>query len=197
MRATRLPLLIVAIFAVALVGCSSSSKTSTPSSSSAGGSSTTTSLPPLPTTAPGDPDQTPNPIPFDVGEIAARSNGWVIGVAHVVRPLHNADLPALPAGQQYVGVDITMTNGGTATVTVDTRKIFGVTDQSGHGHAAISRAKGTSGLDGSYAPGTKKLGRMIFAVPVKKQLLLLLDGPAIHTQRTIFQVDPPNHPAHD
>jgi hypothetical protein len=38
---------------------------------------------------------------------------------------------------------------------------------------------------------------MIFAVPVGKQLLLTLDGPAIHSQQTIFQVDPPNHPAQD
>jgi hypothetical protein len=38
---------------------------------------------------------------------------------------------------------------------------------------------------------------MVFAVPVGEQLLMLVDGPAMHTQRTVFQVDPPTHPAED
>ena len=127
---------------------------SLPNSIDSGASTTTTtSLPPVSTTAPGDPDQTPNPIPFDVGEIAARSGGWLIGVTRVIRPLTDAALPSLPAGQQYVGVDITMSNDGSAAVTVNSRSIYGLKDETGHGHVAISGAKGSSGLDGSYKPG--------------------------------------------
>jgi hypothetical protein len=191
LRTARGGVLVVALAAATLVGCSSSGS---PSSRA----STTTSAPSqLPTTAPGNPDETPNPIPFDVGELAARSNGWRIGVTRVVRPLNVAGLPSLPAGEEYVGVDITMINDGSGPVAVNTRRIFGLNDQTGRGHAAVAGPKGTTGLDGSYAPGTKRTGRMIFAVPVGKQLLMLLDGPAIHTQRTIFQIDPPNHAAVD
>jgi hypothetical protein len=206
LRTTRGGVLVLALAAATLVGCSSSgspssnSPRSNPPSSRA--STTTSALPQLPTTAPGNPDETPNPIPFDVGELAARSNGWRIGVTRVVRPLNVAGLPSLPAGEEYVGVDITMINDGPINdgfgpVAVNTRRIFGLNDQTGRGHAAVAGPKGTTGLDGSYAPGTKRTGRMIFAVPVGKQLLMLLDGPAIHTQRTIFQIDPPNHPAVD
>jgi hypothetical protein len=191
LRTMRGGVLVVVLAAATLVGCSSSG------SPSSRASTTTSSLPQLPTTAPGNPDETPNPIPFDVGELAARSNGWRIGVTRVVRPLNAAGLPSLPAGQEYVGVDITMINDGSAPVAVSTRRIFGLNDQTGRGHAAVAGPKGTTGLDGSYAPGTKRTGRMIFAVPVGKQLVMLLDGPAIHTQRTIFQIDPPNHPPVD
>jgi len=198
LRPTRTPLPIAAILAVALVGCSSPGKTSTPQSTSSeptssAASSTTVSIPESATTAPGDPNLVPNLIPFDVGEITARPNGWVLGVTKVVRPFAGNGLPALPSGQEYVAVDIKMSYDGTGRVAVDTRKIFGVNDQTGKGHVAIAGAQGTTGLDGTYAPGTNKSGQMVFAVPVKKQLLLLLNGPVIHTQRTIFQVDPPKH----
>ena len=179
---------------VALASCSSSHSSAKPPAST---TSTVPAPPLLSTTAPGDPNQTPNRIPFDVGEIPARPNGWRIGVTRVVRPLPAAGLPALAADEQYVGVDISMIYDGTAPVTVNARSIFGVTDQTGHAHVAVRGAQGVTGLDGSYSSGTKRTGRMIFAVPVGKQLLLLLDGPKISTQRTIFQVDPPNHPPED
>jgi len=199
LRTMRALVLVTALTAAALAGCSSSGSTAKPgsTSSTSAASTTTGSLPALPTTAPGDPDQIPNPIPFDVGEIAARSNGWRMGVTRVVRPFTGADLPPLPANEQYVAVDIMLSYDGTAPVTVNARKVFGVTDQEGHGHVAVSGARGVTGLDGSYTAGTTRTGRMIFAVPIGEQLLMLLDGPAIHTQRTIFQVDPPNHPAQD
>jgi hypothetical protein len=197
LRATRTSLLMAALIAVALVGCSSSSKTSTPSTAS-GASSTTVSLPPLTTTTLGDPNDTPNPIPFDVGEIPARPNGWRVGVTKVVRPLTASGLPALPAGQEYVGVDIIMMyDGSGGPETVDARKLFGLRDQTGRGHAAITGAMGTTGLDGKYTAGSNHTGRMIFAVPVGKQLLMSLDGPVIGTQVTVFQIDPPNHPLVD
>ena len=201
MRTTRLRVLAAAFTAVLLAGCSSSGSTAKPASSTtstgSGESTTTGSLPDLPTTAPGDPDQIPNRIPFNVGEIAARANGWRMGVTRVVRLLTAAGLPALPAGQQYVAVDITLIYDGTTAVTVNARRVFGVNDISGTGHVAISGSQGVTGLDGTYTAGTKRSGRMVFAVPVGKQLLMLVDGPAIHTQRTVFQVDPPTHPAED
>jgi hypothetical protein len=192
----RISVVVIALVAIVLAGCSSSGSKASRSNDSAA-STSTTALPPLPTTAPGDPDQTPNPIPFDVGEIAARSGGWLVGVTHVVRPLGDAALPSLPAGQEYVGVDIKMSYAGASPVTVSSRDVFGVNDVTGKGHAAISGAKGTTGLDGTYSSGTTKTGRMIFAVPTGKQLLMLMNGPAIKTQNTVFQVDPPTHPPVD
>jgi hypothetical protein len=195
LRTTRVVTLVSVLIAVLLVGCSSSGSTAKPASSTS--STTSGSLPQLSTTAPGDPDEVPNRIPFNVGEIAARPNGWRMGVTRVVRPLTAAGLPALAAGQQYVGVDITLIYDGTTPVTVNTRRVFGVNDITGTGHTAISGSQGSTGLDGTYTAGTERSGRMVFAVPVGKQLLMLVDGPAIHTQRTVFQVDPPTHPAED
>jgi len=201
LRTTRLIILVSAVIAILLTGCSSSGSTAKPASSTpstGGGESTTTgSLPQIPTTTPGDPNLVPNRIPFNVGEIAARVNGWRMGVTRVVRPLAAAGLPALAAGQQYVGVDIMLSYDGTTPVTVNTRRDFRLNDSRGKGHAAISGGQGSTGLDGAYTAGTERSGRMVFAVPVGQQLLLLVDGPAMHTQRTVFQVDPPTHPAED
>ena len=195
MRTTRVIILVSAVIAILLTGCSSSGSTAKPASSTS--STTSGSLPQIPTTTPGDPNLVPNRIPFNVGEIAARVNGWRMGVTRVVRPFSAAGLPALTAGQQYVGVDITLSYDGTTPVAVNTRRDFRVNDSRGKGHAAISGSQGSTGLDGMYTAGTERSGRMVFAVPVGQQLLMLVDGPAMHTQRTVFQVDPPTHPAED
>ncbi len=115
----------------------------------------------------------------------------------MTRPFSAAGLPALPAGQQYIGVTITMMYDGSGSIPVESRKLFGLNDQTGKGHSAISGPQGTTGLDGTYTSGTNKTGQMVFVVPVGKQLVMTLDGPVIKTQRTIFQIDPPNHPAAD
>ena len=196
MRTTRNPVFLAVLVAAALVGCSSSGSTAKPGTSTSTPTSTSTGLT-IPTTAPGDPNQVPNRIPFDVGEMVGRPNDWRMGVTKVLRPLTLAGLPALPKGLQYVGVDFTLINDGTASVTVNARKIFGVADAKGHVHKVIAGAHGVTGLDGSYAPGSTHSGRLIFAVPPGQDLVMLLDGPAIHTQRTVFQVDPPNHPPAD
>jgi hypothetical protein len=151
----------------------------------------------IPTTAPGDPDQVANRIPFNVGELVGRSHDWRMGVTKVRRPLTMVGLPPAPKGQQYVGVDFTLINDGTASVTVNARKIFGVADAKGRVHNVVAGAQGVTGLDGTYAPGSTHTGRLIFAVPTGQDLVMLLDGPAIHTQRTVFQIDPPNHPPAD
>ncbi|MDP9336358.1 MAG: hypothetical protein M3Q30_24010, partial [Actinomycetota bacterium] len=54
-----------------------------------------------------------------------------------------------------------------------------------------------SGLDSRFSPGAIRTGQLIFAVPVGRQLRMLLDGPAIGTQRAVFQIDPPKTPPRD
>jgi hypothetical protein len=179
---------------VILAGCSSSAKDASHGSTT---SSTPRSLvlPPAPT---GDPNETPNPIPYNVGEPIGLPNGWRMQVTRVHRPYAaTTGLTALSAGQQYVGVDLAMGNDGTAPVTVDSHKIFLVSDSAGGLHAVLKGAAGVKGLDGTYAPGARRSGSLVFAVPVGKDLQLLLDGPAIHTQKAVFQVDPPTTPLRD
>jgi hypothetical protein len=174
----------------ALASCSSSpAKVAEPAS-------TTTSLS-IPTGPTVDPDQQLNAIPYNVGERIGLPNGWSVEVTRVHRPYAAPGLPSLSAGRQFVGVDLTLNNEGAAPVTVDARRIFTLTDTTGKSHAVVSSAEGEQGLDGTYAPGTTKTGRLVFAVPVGLDLQMLLDGPVIHTQRSLFQIDPPKTPARD
>ena len=76
------------------------------------------------TTTPGDPDQQPNAIPYNVGERIGLPNGWQMQVTRVRRPFAAAGLPALPPGREYVCIDLTMSNHGDAAVTVNTRAII-------------------------------------------------------------------------
>ena len=196
MRTTRNLAVMAALVAATCVGCSSSGSTANPGTSTSSPATTPTGLT-IPTTAPVDPDLVPNAIPFDVGEMVARSHDWRMSVTKVLRPLTAVGLAALPAGQQYVGVDFTLINDGTASVTVNARKIFGLVDAKGRVHKPINGAQGVTGLDGTYAPGSTHAGRLIFVAPAGQHLIMALDGPAIHTQRTVFQIDPPTHPAND
>ena len=185
-------------FAVAvLASCSGSSPKSAGSGSTTSStlSQPTFSVPPPST---GDPNLIPNPIPYNVGEPIGLVNGWRMQLTRVHRPYTAATgLPALPAGQQYVGVDLTMGNEGSAPVTVDSHKIFTVTANARGSYTPVKGAAGVKGLDGTYAPGDRRSGTLVFAVPVGKPLQLLLDGPAIHTQKALFQVDPPTTPPRD
>ena len=191
-RASVLAVVVVVVITVVVAGCSTSG-------SPAKGTPTSTSGPGLtvPTTTGGDPNLTPNPIPFNVGEIAARSNDWRMGVTKVTRPLAGTALSVPPAGQEYVGVDFMLANDGTDPRTVNARALFQLIDEKGKRHRVVAGALGLTGLDGSYAPGATKEGRLVFAAPVGQDLLLGLDGPLIGTQRTVFQVDPSTHPAQD
>jgi hypothetical protein len=151
----------------------------------------------LSTTAPGDPDQIPNAIPYNVGEPIGLPNGWRLEVTRVHRPYAASGLPALSTGQQYVGVDLTMKNDGTETTKVDAARIFALTDSAGGSHGVVGGPAGATDLDGTYSPGTTRSGRLVFEVPVGKNLLMQLDGPVIHTQRSVYQIDPPTHPPVD
>jgi hypothetical protein len=158
---------------------------------------TTTSSPSIPTSSTVDPDLQYNAIPYNVGERIGLPNGWLVQVTRVHRPYAAPGLPSLSAGEQFVGVDLMMNNEGTAPMTVNARRIFTLTDSTGKSHAVVSGAEGDKGLDGSYASGATKSGRLVFAVPVGLNLQMLLDGPVIHTQRSVFQIDPPKTPPQD
>jgi hypothetical protein len=180
------------LIAALLASCSSSTPKAEPATSSS--SIPTPSIPTAPTV---DPNQEPNPIPYNVGERIGLPNGWLVQVTRVHRPYVAAGLPSVPAGQQFVGVDLTMDNEGTAAVTVNARRVFKVNDATGTSHPVVSGAEGAKDIDGTYGPGVSKSGRLVFAVPVGSDLVMLLDGPVIHTQRSVFQVDPPTTPARD
>jgi hypothetical protein len=181
------------LIAALLASCSSSSPKATEPRST----SSSTSSPSIPTGSTVDPDQTPNLIPYNVGERIGLPNGWRVQVTRVQRPYVATGLPSLPAGQQFVAVNLTMSNEGTAAVTVNARRIFTITETSGASHAVVTGASGEEGLDGKYAPGVSRSGTLVFAVPVGQDLQMLLDGPAIHTQRSVFQIDPPTTPPRD
>jgi hypothetical protein len=142
-----------------------------------------------------DPNQVYNPIPFNVGDVVGLPNGWSIQVRKVSLSYTPAGIAAAPDGQEYVGVEIKMVNGGTGTVSVNATAIFTIVDDRNGQHPAVTGYP--SGLDGSYAPGAGRAGELVFAVPYGHQLRMLLDGPAIGTQRTVFQIDPPKAPPHD
>ncbi len=138
-----------------------------------------------------------NPIPFNVGDVVGLPNGWSIQVRKVDLSYAPAGIAAAPDGQHYVSVDINMVNGGTGAVNVNAGKIFAVVDDRNGQHPAVAVAGHPNGLDGSYAPGVGRTGDLAFAVPFGRQLRMLLDGPAIGTQRTVFQIDPPKVPPRD
>jgi hypothetical protein len=192
-RTARAGMLGIALIAVALAGCSSSGHGASPATSSTSGVSSTTAptVPPAITTAPGDPDELVNPIPYNVGEKVGLPGDWTMQVAKVQRPFTAAGLPAPPSGEDYVAVDIALNYDGDAPVVVNARKILTIVDAAAGHHDPVSGTSGVSGLDATYTAGAHHSGRAVFAVPVGKNLQLLLDGPAIHTQRSVFQIDPP------
>jgi hypothetical protein len=184
-----------AAIAVVLAACGSSHHPG--ASPTTASSATSTTAANAPTTAAADPNQQYNPIPFNVGEVVGLPNGWSIQVAKVTRPFVAAGLAAPPAGQQYVEVRMKMVNLGLATITVNAAKIFVIVDNANTQHAVVPVPGQASGLDGNYASGAIHTGQLVFSVPVGRQLQLLLDGPAIGTQRTVFQIDPPKTPPRD
>ena len=144
-----------------------------------------------------DPNQEYNAIPFNVGDVVGLPNGWSVQVAKVTRPYVAAGIAATPAGQQYVAVDMKMVNDGTRPVDVNAGKIFAIVDSANEQHPAVAVPGHPSGLDSRFSPGAIRTGQLIFAVPVGRELRMLLDGPAIGTQRAVFQIDPPKTPPRD
>src|SRR4029077_5416562 len=80
------------------------------SSHASSGATTSTTAGPL---------ETPNSIPFDVGEKIGLPNGWIVGNQHVNRPYVTSKLPKPARGRQYVALDIAMENAGSNTETVN------------------------------------------------------------------------------
>jgi hypothetical protein len=196
-RAGRLLAASTAIAVLAGCGSSHHPSTSPTTTSSAARTSSTTATPNAATPTTVDANQQYNPIPFNVGEVAGLPNGWSVEVAKVTRPFGAPGLPAPPTGRQYVGVNMKMVNLGLATVTVDAAKIFAIVDNANVQYAVVPVPGRPSGLDGDFVSGEIRTGQLVFAVPVGRQLRMLLDGPAIGTQRTVFQIDPPKTPPRD
>jgi hypothetical protein len=188
--------------AVILAGCGSSGHPKGSASSTTSTTFTTSTTTSGPTSVPRtgsteDPNQLYNPIPFNVGDVVGLPNGWSMQVRNVKLSYAPAGIAPAPDGQQYVGVEIKMVNVGTGAVNVNAAKIFVVADDRNGQHPAVAVAGHPNGLDGVYAPGAGRTGELVFAVPFGRQLRMLLDGPAIGTQRTVFQIDPPKVPSHD
>jgi hypothetical protein len=163
-----------------LAGCSSSGRGS--SASRRTGNATTSTI---------DPELlTPNSVPFAVGYPTGLPNGWRVTITKVHRPYAASGLPALPAGRQYVAVDIAMDNEGT-THSVNAARVFSMVDGS-QPHFAVTQRGQSNGVDGTYEHGTKRAGRLVFVVPTAKQLGLVLYGPAIGTKVSNFAIDPPS-----
>ena len=191
--------------AVVLAGCGSSGH---PQASPSSTTSTTYTIPTtsrstsgatsIPVTASTeDPNQVYNPIPFNVGDVVGLPNGWSLQVRKVKLSYAPAGLGAAPDGQQYVGVEIKMVHVGPEAVSVNATKIFTIADDRNGQHPAVAVAGHPNGLDGSYASGASRTGELVFAVPFGHKLRMLLDGPVIGTQRTVFQIDPPKVPPQD
>ncbi len=138
-----------------------------------------------------NPNDTPNSIPYVVGERIGLPNGWLIRVGRVQRHYTAADLPAPPSGRQYVAVDISMQNQGDGTETVDAAKLFWLGDSTGKIDHVIRVPGHPNGLDGPYARNTSRSGRLVFEAPLHAELRMALDGPRIGTQQSIFQIYPP------
>ena len=143
------------------------------------------------TSATTDPNHAYNPIPYNVGDLTGLPNGWRILVAIITRPYANAALPAAPAGQQYVGVKMEMLYDGTKPIDVHCGKIFAIVDDMSRQHAVVAVPGHPNGLDGSYKTNSDRYGELVFMVPAGHQLRMLLDGPKIDTQLSVFSIDPP------
>jgi len=176
LRTTTLALCLLTVAAA----CSSSD-------GSSGGSGTTT----IATSSTTDPDQTPNSIPYVVGDRIGLPNGWLVRVAGVHRPYTAKSQPPLASGKGYVAIDVTMDNEGTGTHTVYAPDVFSLGDSTGKIDPVVAVPGHPNGIDGAYAPGTSRSGQLVFAVPTEAKLRMAMDGPAIGTQRSIFLIDPP------
>jgi hypothetical protein len=138
-----------------------------------------------------NPLETPNSIPFVIGERIGLANGWLVRVAKVHRPYTNPKLPALPSDREYVALDMQMENDGARTETVKATDLFSLGD-SKHGVDPVVPVPGhPNGIDGAYPTKKFRQGQLVFAVPKQAQLRMAFNGPLIDTQQTIWTIDPP------
>ena len=184
---------VVAVHAVALAAClltigAACSSTDEPSSTGE-----TTKAPTSTSTA----TEKPNSIPFAVGVPVGLPNGWLVQITDVHRPYSNTRLPELDDGREYVAVGISIENRGTEAHTVDAAKLFELGDSTRKLNRVVAVGRETNDLDGSYAPQTRRSGRLVFDVPTQAALRLAMIGPLIGTKYAIFSVDPPTAPPSD
>ena len=109
----------VGVCLLVVVGCSSSH-------GSSNASSTPTTSPATSTTA--NPMNTPNPIPYVVGEKIGLPNGWLVTVTDVHLHYSPPGLSPARSGQQYVAIDLRMENQGPGTYTVNANSLFTLVD---------------------------------------------------------------------
>jgi hypothetical protein len=185
-RDIALRAITVAAFLLTLAAaCSSSHKTSNaPTTTTAASSSTATT----------DPDLTPNSIPYVVGEQIGLPHGWLVTVVKVEKAYSNPGLKPVGAGQQYVGIDIRMQNQGPAAHSVNANALFTLVDGLHKSHYVVPEPGKPNGIDGSYAAGTTRSGRIVFEAPTGQDLGLVMYGPRIGTQVSYFAIIPPTVP---
>jgi len=137
---------------------------------------------------------TPNSIPYVVGEKIGLPNNWLVTVLDV--HLHDAPAGLAPAGsgEQYVAIDLTMENQGPTTYTVDANSLFTLVDAAHHELFVIPEPGTPNGIDGRYPAGTTRTGRLIFKAPIGQNLGLVLYGPRIGSQVSDFTIVPSTVP---
>jgi hypothetical protein len=189
-KSTACAALAVALGTVA--GCSSSA-----ARSSGLAPSTTAPAPSITPASTLDPNSVLNQIPYNVHEPISLPGGWAIEVMRVQRGFASHSLPAAPPGNEYVAVDVRMTNNGTAPVTVAPTTLFTLLDQRGGSHAVVVERATSDPLAGDFAPGATKTGRLVFVAPKHLQLRMLVAGQKIGSQQSIWQIDPPKAPNQD
>jgi hypothetical protein len=159
--------------------CSSSHKSAGPS---------TTANPVTSTT---DPNLTPNSIPYVVGQQIGLPNGWRVTVTKVQQRYAAPGLRSVPAGREYVAIDIRMENQGPASHAVNADRLFTLVDSLHKSHYVVAQPGHANGIDGDYPAGTTHSGRLLFLTPTGTNLGLILYGPRIGTQVSYFAIIPP------
>ena len=160
-------------------------------SNASGTTTTTVANGPTSTT---DPDNTPNSIPYVPDEKIGLPNGWRVTITAIHKAYSAPGLKPVAAPQQYIALDITMENDGTATHTVNANALFTMVDTSHKSHFVVPEPGHANGIDGSYPMGTIHSGRIVFVAPDNENLGLILYGPRIGTQVSYFTIVPPTVP---
>jgi hypothetical protein len=182
---------VVSFVALLAAGCGSSAKPGAPNPAP----TSETPSPPTssrPTSGTLDPNAQPNPIPYNVGEMIGLPGGWRVEVTRVQRGFTTTGLGAPPAGQDHVAVDLHVINEEGPARQLRAAALFVLYDMSNAAHNVIALPGVANGLDGTFGPGTDRSGRLIFAAPLHSQLRMILDGQALGSQESVFQIDPPN-----
>ena len=141
-----------------------------------------------------DLDTTPNAIPFAVGEQIGLPGGWTVRVGAVHYPTSVSGLTGIKSDERYVVIDFMMQNNGVSSHAVKADQLFTLTDSLHKSHFVVKQPRVANGIDGTYAPGTKHSGKLVFTAPEHEKLGLVLAGTRIGTKLSYFAIDPPTVP---